>query len=368
MSELKINLLNYNRLQLQELFTSWGEKPFRGQQVLQWIHQYGAADFQAMTNLNHVLRQRLQEIAEIQAPAIVSENVSTDGTCKWLIKLVDGNSIETVLIPERDRATLCVSSQAGCTLNCSFCSTGKQGFSRNLTVAEIIGQVWLAARRLKTLEQPPITNIVMMGMGEPLLNFAAVTTALDIMMDDLAYNLSKYRVTVSTAGVVPALEQLRVHTPAALAVSLHAPNNELRNQLVPLNKKYPLEVLLPVCKTYFAAEPRRSVMFEYVMLAGVNDQPEHARQLVRLLKDIPCKVNLIPFNPFPYAAYQSSDWATILQFQDILMKAQIRTTIRKTRGEDVAGACGQLAGQIRDRTTRAQRWRAAARISLQNVS
>lgn len=362
---VKTNLLDLNRQKLQDFFVAMDEKAFRGQQILQWIHQYGVTDFHAMTNINKNLRDRLIANTEIKLPAIAYEKLSADGTLKLLIRLEDGNVIETVYIPEKDRGTLCVSSQVGCTLNCSFCSTGKQGFNRNLTTAEIIGQIWLASRHLNQIEpahsesqqrkKSKITNVVMMGMGEPLLNYDAVTTALDIMMDNLAYNLSKYRVTVSTAGMVPIMQKLKQDSPVALAVSLHAPNNELRNQLVPLNKKYPLEQLIPICRDYFADESRRSVMFEYVMLKNINDRSEHAKQLVTLLKNTPCKVNLIPFNTFPGTDYQCSDMATILQFQDILMKAKIRTTIRKTRGDDVDGACGQLVGQVQDRTRRSLR-------------
>lgn len=357
---IKTNLLDYNRNDLIQFFVELGEKPFRAQQLLQWIHQYGVTDFAAMTNLNKALREKLSEIAEIKAPEIAYENISADGTQKWLMRLADGNSVETVFIPEKDRGTLCVSSQVGCTLNCSFCSTGKQGFNRNLTVAEIIGQVWLAVRRLTSMgniKERAISNVVMMGMGEPLLNFEPVVKAMDIMMDDLAYNLSRYRVTVSTAGVIPAMLQLKERSAASLAVSLHAPNDELRNILVPLNKKYPLKELLQVCKDYFKSDPRRVVMFEYVMLDGINDSKEHARQLVKLLSHVPCKVNLIPFNPFPNTEYHCSSRETILQFQDILIKADIRTTIRKTRGEDVDAACGQLVGEVNDRTQRAAKWK-----------
>jgi 23S rRNA (adenine2503-C2)-methyltransferase len=355
----RINLLNFNREDLAQFFAEIGEKPFRAVQLVQWIHQFGVTDFQAMTNLNKVLRQRLIETAEIKAPEIAYEHISADGTYKWLLRLEDNNCIETVFIPEKGRGTLCVSSQVGCTLNCSFCSTGKQGFNRNLTVAEIIGQVWIAARRLgqnDTIKRI-ITNIVLMGMGEPLLNFDPVVKALDIIMDDYAYNISRYRVTVSTSGVIPAMLQLKQRSKAALAVSLHAPNDELRNILVPLNKKYSLKELMAVCKDYFKDEPRRVVMFEYVMLDGVNDLPEHARQLVKLLQGIPCKVNLIPFNPFPNTEYRRSSLETIRQFQIILAAAGINTTVRKTRGDDVDAACGQLVGKVEDRTNRAARWK-----------
>ncbi|MCW8450770.1 23S rRNA (adenine(2503)-C(2))-methyltransferase RlmN [Legionella quinlivanii] len=355
----KINLLNFNYQQMQNFFLELGEKKFRAQQVMQWIHQAGYHDFAQMTNLGKTLRERLSQIAEIKLPEIVACQQSKDGTCKWLLKLDCGNCIETVFIPEANRGTLCVSSQVGCALNCSFCSTAKQGFNRNLSTAEIIAQVWLAVRSLSKNDghhDKHITNVVMMGMGEPLLNFDNVVAAMDIMMDDLAYGLSKKRVTLSTSGVLPDLERLREVSPVALAVSLHAPNDELRNVLVPINKKYPLEQLMKLCKSYFKNEPKRKVTFEYVMLKGVNDQPEHARQLVKLLKDIPSKVNLIPFNPFPLTQYERSSKEAIDAFRDILVSKGINTITRKTRGDDIDAACGQLAGEVKDRTTRSQRW------------
>lgn len=355
----KINLLDFNYQQMREFFTDFGEKPYRAQQVMQWIHQAGFHDFEQMTNLGKVLRQRLNEIAEIRLPEIASSQKSNDGTCKWLLKLNCGNCIETVYIPEANRGTLCVSSQIGCALDCSFCSTGKQGFNRNLSTAEIIGQVWLAVRELsqdKGAHDKRVTNVVMMGMGEPLLNFENVVRAMDLMMDDFAYGLSKRRVTLSTSGVLPELERLRETSPVALAVSLHAPNDELRNKLVPINKKYPLAQLMALCKDYFKNEPKRKVTFEYVMLKGVNDQPEHAAQLIRLLHDVPAKVNLIPFNPFPLTEYQRSSQATIDAFREKLIAKGINTITRKTRGDDIDAACGQLAGEIKDRTSRSQRW------------
>lgn len=358
MSE-KINLLNFNYLQMREFFAGLGEKPFRAQQVMQWTHQSGFNDFAQMTNLGKALRTRLAEIAEIRLPEMVTEQKSKDGTCKWLLKLVCGNCIETVFIPEASRGTLCVSSQVGCALNCSFCSTAKQGFNRNLTTAEIIGQVWIAARHLsqqKGAHDKRITNVVMMGMGEPLLNFDNVVAAMDIMMDDFAYGLSKRRVTLSTSGVLPELERLRTVSPVALAVSLHAPNDALRNELVPINKKYPLTQLMALCKRYYQDEPKRKVTFEYVMLKGVNDQPEHAMQLVKLLKNIPSKVNLIPFNPFPLTQYERSSQEAIDSFRNILVAKGINTITRKTRGDDIDAACGQLAGDVKDKTSRSQRW------------
>lgn len=359
MTDQKINLFDLNRQAMQSFFAQLGEKAFRGDQVFKWIHQSGVTDFAQMSNLGKVLRQRLIETAEFKLPQFQSEHISKDGTCKWLTQLEDGGSVETVFIPEKTRGTLCVSSQVGCALNCSFCSTGKQGFSRNLTVAEIIAQVWLAKNRLQEIFQDrdrAITNVVMMGMGEPLMNFDAVVAAMDIMMDDLAYGLSKYRVTLSTSGVIPEMKKLRELSPAALAVSLHAPNNALRNQLVPLNKKYPLEQLMAVCKDYFVGQNKRVVTFEYVMLDNVNDTKECAEQLVKLLRDVPCKVNLIPFNTFPLTEYKTSKPEAIRYFQQHLQKARIQVNVRKTRGDDIDGACGQLVGDFKDRTTRNAKW------------
>lgn len=354
----KINLLGLNRQAMQQFFTTLGEKSYRAEQALKWIHFQGISDLQSMTNFSKSLREKILEIAEIRPPEIAFESTAPDGTHKWVIKLSDGNCIETVYIPEKSRGTLCVSSQVGCVLNCDFCSTGKQGFSRNLECAEIIGQVWVAARSLsqnKGAHDHAITNVVMMGMGEPLLNFDNVVSAMDIMLDDFCYGLSKRRVTLSTAGVVPAMYQLREVSDVALAVSLHAPNDELRNVLVPLNKKYPLKELMQACKDYFKDANRRYVTMEYVMLAGVNDQPEHAKQLIALLKNIPSKVNLIPFNPFPNTHYKRSDLSTITRFQEILMQAGINCITRKTRGEQIDAACGQLVGQVKDRTRRLER-------------
>lgn len=355
----KVNLLDYTYEQMRELLASWGEKPFRAQQLMQWIHQAGICDFDNMTNLGKALKVKLSQLSIIELPEIVACQKSSDGTHKWLLKLHCGNCIETVFIPEKNRGTLCVSSQVGCALNCSFCSTAKQGFNRNLSTAEIIGQVWVAVRELSTVDgahDKRVTNVVMMGMGEPLLNFDNVVSAMNIMMDDFAYGLSKRRVTLSTSGVLPDLERLRQVSPVALAVSLHAPNDLLRNELVPINKKYPLAQLMALCKRYFKDEPRRKVTFEYVMLKGVNDQPEHAAQLVRLLRDVPSKVNLIPFNPFPMAQYERSSQQAIDLFRDYLIRHGINTITRKTRGDDIDAACGQLAGEVQDRTSRAERW------------
>lgn len=355
----KVNLLNYTYQQMRELLAQWGEQPYRAQQIVQWVHQNGYVDFEQMTNLGKALREKLSQLAEVRLPEIIACQKSSDGTHKWLLKLDCGNSIETVFIPEANRGTLCVSSQVGCGLNCSFCSTAKQGFNRNLSTAEIIGQVWVAVRELsqeKGFHDKRLTNVVMMGMGEPLLNFDNVVAAMDLMMDDFAYGLSKRRVTLSTSGVLPDLERLRTVSPVALAVSLHAPNDALRNVLVPINKKYPLAQLMAICKTYFKDEPRRKVTFEYVMLEGVNDQREHAVQLAKLLKDIPCKVNLIPFNPFPMTQYKRSSKAAIDSFREYLMNKGINTITRKTRGDDIDAACGQLAGKVQDRTSRSSRW------------
>lgn len=354
----KLNLLNLQRKALEEFFIQLGEKPYRAQQVLKWIHFNGVRDFEAMSNLSKSLRTKITAFAEISPPEIAYENTAPDGTHKWVLRLHDGNCIETVFIPEKTRGTLCVSSQVGCTLNCDFCSTGKQGFNRNLTTAEIIGQLWIAVRALSKsngLHDHAVTNVVMMGMGEPLLNFDAVVNAMNIMLDDFGYGLSKRRVTLSTAGVVPAMYKLREVSDVALAVSLHAPNDELRNVLVPLNKKYPLKELMQACNDFFKEEKRRYVTMEYVMLAGVNDSPQHAKQLIALLKNMRAKVNLIPFNPFPNTIYKRSDDATITQFQTLLMNAGINAITRKTRGDRIDAACGQLVGQVKDRTRRSAR-------------
>ncbi|MBA2654920.1 MAG: 23S rRNA (adenine(2503)-C(2))-methyltransferase RlmN [Gammaproteobacteria bacterium] len=355
----KVNLLDLSRKKMEEFLLQMGEKPFRSAQIIKWIHQMGLDDFEGMTNLSKSLRQKLAECTTITLPEVVWDQASSDGTHKWLIRLFDGNCIETVFIPEKNRGTLCISSQVGCALNCSFCSTGKQGFSRNLSVAEIIGQLWIAYRMLsqdKTTKDRVITNVVMMGMGEPLLNFDNVIDAMELMQDDLAYNLSKYRVTVSTSGLIPQMERLKALTNVALAVSLHAPNDELRNELVPINKKYPLDQLMEMCRNYYEDEPRRVVTFEYVMLENINDTEMHAKQLVRLLRNVPCKMNLIPFNPFPNTDYRRSKKETILHFQKILAGAGINTTIRKTRGDDIDAACGQLVGQVQDKTRRSEKW------------
>ncbi|NBX84911.1 MAG: 23S rRNA (adenine(2503)-C(2))-methyltransferase RlmN [Gammaproteobacteria bacterium] len=356
---MRQNLLNFNLEDMVGFVKSLGQPAYRAQQLLQWIHQFGYTDFEQMSNLSKAFRQQLAEKAKIELPQIVVRQHAKDGTRKWLLQLECGNSIETVFIPESNRGTLCISSQVGCGLNCSFCSTAKQGFNRDLTTSEIISQIWLACRELGESPNPQnrvITNVVMMGMGEPLLNFDAVVKALDIMLDDYAYGLSKRRVTLSTSGLVPQMEQLKQRSSVALAVSLHAPNDELRNVLVPVNKKYPLEQLMKTCRHYFENEPRRKITFEYVMLRDVNDSLEHAKQLYRLLKNVPAKMNLIPFNPFPHAPYQCSCPETIDAFQAYLMEKGIHTTVRKTRGDDIDAACGQLAGDFMDKTTRSMRW------------
>ena len=362
------NLLNFNQQELGEWVKTLGQPAYRSQQLMRWIHQIGLTDFDQMTNLSKAFRLKLQENAQIRLPEVVVRQHAKDGTRKWLLKLDCGNCIETVFIPEANRGTLCVSSQVGCGLNCSFCSTAKQGFNRDLSTAEIIGQVWLAVRELSKQDgahDQQVTNVVMMGMGEPLLNFESVVRAMDIMLDDFAFGLSKRRVTLSTSGLVPMMEQLKQRSPVALAVSLHAPNDTLRNELVPVNKKYPLKQLMAVCKTYFDNEPRRKITFEYVMLKDVNDSIQHAQQLFQLLKDIPAKINLIPFNPFPNAPYQCSRPQDIEAFKNYLTLKGIHTTVRKTRGDDIDAACGQLAGDFMDKTTRSQRWQ---KISLADIS
>ena len=336
---------------LTSFFAGMGEKPFRTTQLLQWMHQAGESDFANMTNLSRVLRERLASDCEVRAPELVDEQDSADGTLKWLLRVDGGNCIETVFIPEESRGTLCVSSQVGCTLNCTFCATARQGFNRNLLAAEIIGQVWLAKRMLAARGLPGrvITNVVLMGMGEPLLNFDAVCDAMTLMLEDLAYGLGRRRVTLSTAGVVPALARLKERCPVALAVSLHAPNDALRDQLVPINRSYPIRELLAACRDYVASDPKHVITFEYVMLDGVNDRPEHAEELVALLRPLPAKVNLIPWNPFEGAGFRRSPEAAIARFRDILMKGGLMTITRKTRGDDIDAACGQLAGRVQPR-------------------
>ena len=357
-TDTQTNLLGLDRTAMEQFFVAIGEKPFRARQVMQWIHQRGITDFDLMTDLSRVLRAKLQQLATVKLPEVSIDQVSRDGTRKWLLHM-DGveNAIECVLIPEESRMTLCISSQVGCTLNCSFCSTAKQGFNRNLSTAEIIAQLYLAHHALlKDGSENGITNVVMMGMGEPLLNFDAVMSALDIMCDDYAYSLSKRRVTISTAGVVPAIKKLNESTDVCLAVSLHAAHDELREQLVPLNKKYPIRQLLEACKEYVKGHNRRRITFEYVMLKGVNDSLEDARKLVKILKPVPSKLNLIPFNPYPNALYECSDRETIDRFRDYVMQHGIITVTRKTRGEDIDAACGQLVGRVKDKSRRSLKY------------
>lgn len=344
------NLLNLSQSALKDFVAECGEPSYRAKQLGLWLHQNRVTDFDQMTNISKTFRQHLKDNACIKAPAILHEHISKDGTCKWLLRLDDGNAIETVFIPEKKRGTLCISSQVGCALNCSFCATGKEGFNRNLSHAEIIGQLWAAVQKYK------VTNVVMMGMGEPLLNYEPVVAALEWMLDDNAYGLSKYRVTVSTSGVLPKMAQLKKDLPVSLAVSLHAANNALRDTLVPLNKKYPLEMLIPACRDYFPKAGKHKVLFEYVMLAGVNDSLQHAKELIRLLNGVSCKINLIPFNPFPGTNYQTSADEVIEAFHARLVGAGFNTRVRRRRGDDIEAACGQLAGDFSDRTGRHERW------------
>ena len=354
-----VNLLGLDREAMARYFSAIGEKPFRAQQLTKWIHQQGVTDFEQMSNLSKKLRAQLQAEAVIKLPQVALDKLSADGTRKWVLQLDDGNRIETVFIPESDRGTLCVSSQVGCALDCSFCSTGRQGFNRNLTADEIIAQVWLASQLLDEEKKPgrKITNVVLMGMGEPLLNFDNVVAAVRIMMDDFAYGLSKRRVTVSTAGVIPAMDRIGEILDMRLAVSLHATNDALRDELVPLNKKYPIAELMAACRRFLDKQHARSrITFEYVMLDGINDQPQHARELIRLLKGIPTLMNLIPFNPFPGSGYRSSPMKQIETFSDMLIRAGITTVVRRTRGDDIDAACGQLVGKVEDKSRRARRF------------
>ncbi len=353
-----INLLDLNQAKMAAFFTEIGEKPFRARQLLQWIHQRGVSDFAQMTDLSKSLRDKLQQHAVVRPPKVVLSKPAADGTHKWLVEVDSGGCVETVYIPEENRGTLCVSSQVGCILTCRFCSTGTQGFQRNLTTAEIIGQVWTAVRALSQEDgkhDHHITNVVMMGMGEPLLNYDNVVPAMDLMLDDYAYGLSRRRVTLSTSGIVPKIYDLAKDSQVSLAVSLHAPTDELRDQIMPINKKYPLSELMAACQAYAVVNPHKWITFEYVMLQEINDSPEHAKQLLELLKIVPSKVNLIPFNPFPGTVYTRSSNNRIHRFQQIVQDGGIVTTIRKTRGDDIDAACGQLVGQVEDRTKRQAR-------------
>jgi 23S rRNA (adenine2503-C2)-methyltransferase len=355
-----INPLDFDAAGLAAWFVQLGEKPFRARQVLRWMHRFGVDDFDQMTDVAKSLRAKLAELAEIRGPQPLSDTVAADGTRKWLLDVGGGNAVETVFIPEAQRGTLCVSTQVGCALQCAFCSTGRQGFNRNLTAGEIIGQLWHANRMLGAVKRPGagdsgervISNVVLMGMGEPLANYENVVTALKLMLDDNAYGLSRRRVTVSTAGMAPAIDRLREDCPVALAVSLHAPNDALRDTLVPLNRKYPLRELLAACRRYLENAPRDFITFEYVLLAGVNDRAEDAHALIELVRDIPCKFNLIPFNAFPASGFRRPSAESVRRFQSILMDADIVTTVRKTRGDGIDAACGQLAGRVSDRSRR----------------
>lgn len=360
----KVNLLDLSAERMVEFFALLGEKHFRAQQVMKWIHHHGAEHVNDMTNISKKLREQLAELVEIKAPEIVSMHESHDGTRKWIIRVTGGSCVETVFIPDGERGTLCVSSQVGCSLDCSFCATGKQGFQRDLKASEIIGQVWLAAKSFDSLKigaKRRVTNVVMMGMGEPLLNFDNVVTAMNLMMNDYGYGISKRRVTLSTSGVVPALRKLSAVTDVSLAISLHAPNDELRNELVPINRKYPIAELLDACLAYMDALPdtHRVTTIEYTLISGVNDSVDQAKQLAILLKDFPCKINLIPFNPFSLSDYQRPSKNAISRFQQILVDAGFITVVRTTRGDDIAAACGQLAGQVIDKTRRSERYQAA---------
>ncbi len=369
----RTNLLNLDGDRLASFIAGLDEKPFRAKQLMRWIHQRGVSDIHQMSDLAKTFRAQLEDLVEIKSLPVISDQTASDGTRKWLLDVGEGNAVEMVYIPEEDRGTLCISSQAGCAVNCRFCSTGKQGFSRNLTASEIIGQLWFAEHHLRndpkaikrvdaydktTLPHEDgrvISNVVMMGMGEPLLNYEPVLSAMKLMLDDNAYGLSRRRVTLSTSGVVPFIDRLSQDLPVALAVSLHAANDALRNELVPINRKYPLAVLLDSCKRYLEFAPRDFLTFEYCMLDGVNDSDKHAHELIQLLKSIKCKINLIPFNPFADSGLKQSPKSRIDQFAKILLDAKMVTTVRKTRGDDIDAACGQLAGEVQDRTNLAQR-------------
>lgn len=364
----KLNLLGLTQSQLENFFESIGEKRFRAGQLMKWIHHFGIDNFDHITNFGKALKEKLKKQAEIRGPEIITQHISKDGTRKWALRVDSGNLIETVYIPQNGRGTLCVSSQSGCSLDCSFCSTGKQGFHSNLTAAEIIGQIWIANKSFGTIPgkiDRAITNVVLMGMGEPLLNFDNVVAAMQIMMDDLGYGISKRKVTLSTSGVVPMLAELAKHVDVSLAISLHAPNNELRNQLVPINKKYPLEELLEAGLNYISRLGEKRVLtIEYTLLKGINDQVEHANQLILLLKNIPCKINLIPFNPFPHSGYERPTNNAVRRFQDMLYNAGFNVTVRTTRGDDIDAACGQLVGKINDRTRRSERYIALRELNI----
>jgi 23S rRNA (adenine2503-C2)-methyltransferase len=356
----KVNLLDFDRQGLRDFFTQIGEKPYRAEQVMKWIYHHLEDDFGKMTDVGKALRAKLEATCYVGPPKTIFDKAAADGTHKWLLGMDRGNAIEAVYIPEPTRGTLCVSSQVGCALNCQFCSTATQGFNRNLATSEVIGQMWVAAKHLGnvTHQNRRITNVVMMGMGEPLLNFDNVTRAMSLMRDDLGFGLAAKRVTLSTAGLVPMIDKLSETIDVSLAVSLHAANDELRTELVPLNKRYPIAELMAACQRWIARKPRTSITFEYTLMKGVNDQPEHARQLIKLMRRLPtCKVNLIPFNPFPGTRFERSDAETIRAFQTQLLNAGVLTMLRRTRGDDIDAACGQLKGQVLDRTRRQAEFR-----------
>jgi 23S rRNA (adenine2503-C2)-methyltransferase len=359
MAEERPNLLGLSRDKMKALFSELGEKPFRAQQIMQWIHQRGELELNAMTDISKSLRGQLEQSVDIRLPKIVADYPSDDGSHKWVIEVASGSRVEMVFIPEGGRGTLCVSSQAGCSLDCSFCATGKQGFNSNLTAAEIVGQVWLARQQLGGFEQGAerkVSNVVMMGMGEPLLNFDAVMDAVNIMMDDWAYGLSKRKVTISTSGVVPAIRRMKAFTDASLAVSLHAPNDALRSSIMPINKRYPIAELLDAVTDYMAGlQDKRVPVIEYTLIKGINDHRQHARELAQVLANFPCKINLIPFNPFSLSDYQRPSDSVIGNFREILQRAGFTVTVRTTRADDIGAACGQLVGDVEDQTRRQQR-------------
>ena len=367
----KLNLMGLNKKELEKFFVSIDEKPFRAKQIIKWVHQRGVSSFSEMTDISKDLRTKLETVCVVEAPEVIYEKTSQDGTKKWVISVGNNDLIEMVLIPENNRATLCVSSQVGCAVDCSFCATGKQGFSRNLNLDEIIGQVWVAANSFGLPREPNsrnITNVVMMGMGEPLLNFNPVVNAMDLMMDDNAYGLSKRKVTLSTSGIVPKIDELAKVSDVSLTISLHAPNNELRDQLVPINKKYPIQELLDSVKRYVeSCEDKRVTTIEYILIDGVNDSLELAEELAELLTQIPCKVNLIPFNPFSEVNYKKPSGNRVKRFQNFLQEKGYITTIRSTRGDDIMAACGQLVGQVNDKTRKKEREQNKARIETKTI-
>ena len=360
----RVNLLGLDRSSIANLLADLGEPSYRAEQIMKWVYHHDITDFDAMSNLSKRLRDRLSQHLEVRICPMVGEERSVDGTIKWLIATDQDNCIEAVYIPDPPRGTLCVSSQVGCALNCTFCSTARQGFNRNLGAAEIVSQLCFASHRLRELRAAPITNVVLMGMGEPLLNFDNVVTALEVMLDDCAFGLARKRVTLSTAGVVPGIRKLKQRCPVSLAVSLHAPEDRLRDQLVPLNRSYPIRELMEACREYLSGQRRERVTFEYVMLDRVNDRPADARRLVKLLRGIPAKVNLIPFNPFPEAGFHRSPASAIDRFRDILLAGGLMTITRKTRGDDIDAACGQLAGKVVARARRVREGRHAVNVPL----